>query len=94
MTEDYPRSICLLHAMFPAAPCLAGEFQNTNPTDYHNTKLQTKGSAPPQTSSILTSMTAVSGRERKKYYIRYRVDSISDHASPVQSNLSRCFRHV
>ena len=45
MTEDYRRSICLLHAMFPAAPCLAGEFQNTNPTDYHNTKLQTKGSA-------------------------------------------------
>ena len=67
MTEDYPRSICLLHAMFPAAPCLAGGFKNTYPTDYHNTKLQTKGSAPPQTSSILTSMTAVSGRERKKY---------------------------
>ena len=45
MTEDYPRSICLLHAMFPAAPCLAGEFKNTNPTDYHNSKLKTKGSA-------------------------------------------------
>ena len=78
MTDDYPRSICLLHAMFPTAPCLAGEFQNTNPTDYNSSILRTKLRALLQTSSILTSMTAVSGRERKKYTLS-RWPNIGSH---------------
>ena len=81
MTDDYSRSVCLSHAMFPTprrAVSLAGEFQNTNPTDYNSSILRTKLRALLQTSSILTSMTAVSGRERKKYTLS-RWPNIGSH---------------
>ena len=39
LTDDYDRSICLFHAMFPS-PCLAVEFKNVHPSKYRETDMR------------------------------------------------------
>ena len=39
LTSRWGLSICLLHALFPHAPCLRVEFDNTRPTTGYTTKL-------------------------------------------------------